>query len=103
MKTLVHIHTQYYENYNFYDGGTPHWKPKGGHTFTMRVDDDLFLYEEDVCISAIKSLLQEESNNACRYEYVEHELIFSEPTELKGFEERVDTMLEIKYASQISK
>ena len=34
------IDTQYYENYGFHEG-TTHWKPKGGHKFTMEVSSDV--------------------------------------------------------------
>jgi hypothetical protein len=46
MKSLVQISAQYYENYNFENGGTPTWKPKGEQVFTLRADTDLFFYPQ---------------------------------------------------------
>ena len=79
MKTLVQITAQYFENYNFFDGGTPHWKPKGGQVFNMYVDSDLFFYTEDMCVEAIKVMLEEQCDKLNKFEYISHELIFSEP------------------------
>ena len=79
MKTLVQITAQYFENYNFFNGGTPNWKPKGGQVFNMYVDSDLFLYGEDTCIEAIKVMLEEQCDKLNKFEYISHELIFSEP------------------------
>lgn len=92
MNTLCQITTQYYENYG--DSKNPHWKPKGSQLFTIDVDSDSFMYVEDNCIKAIKSLLEDQSNNHCRYEYISHELIFSKPIELKGFEEKLESIFE---------
>ena len=101
MKTLVQITAQYYENYAFgnddYDG-VPSWKPKGEQIFKMYVDEtDDFLYAEEHCIEAIKQLLEGESNKFCRYEYVGYEIIFHEPIELTGFDEKLEAILKAKY------
>jgi hypothetical protein len=40
--SLVRITAQYYENYG--SSEAPHWKPKGGHEFSLRADSDLFFY-----------------------------------------------------------
>lgn len=72
--TLIHITAQVSENY-----GTPQapcWKLKGGQVFSLNVDSDAFMYVEDACIKAIKTLLAKRSNAMCVYEYVCHELIF---------------------------
>lgn len=102
MKTLVQITAQYYENYALHNddyNGVPSWKPKGGQVFTMRIDDtDNFFYYKEECVAVIKELLQEESNNFCRYEYIEHEIIFHEPVELTGFDEKLEIMLAKKYS-----
>jgi len=81
MTTLI-IHSQYYENYS--DAKTPHWKPKGGHEFVINEFDaeDLF-YDEENVISAIKSLIANQSNAFEKFEYISHELKFGEPTEIK--------------------
>jgi hypothetical protein len=96
--TLCHVQTQYYENYG--DAQNPHWKAKGGFLFKLMVDSDDFAYQPDECILALKKCLQEASDDHQRFEYIEHELIFSKPIELKGFEENLNLMLDIKYSEQ---
>jgi len=44
---ILTIDTQYYENYGFHEG-TTHWKPKGGHKFTMEVSSDVATWTEDM-------------------------------------------------------
>ena len=80
--TKLTIQSQYYENYS--DTKTPYWKPKGGHEFVINSfdADDLF-YDEENVISAIKSLIANQSNEFEKFEYISHELIFGEPTEIK--------------------
>ena len=80
--TLCQITAQYYENYA--DSPTPHWKPKGSQIFTIMVDSDDFMYCPEVAIQTIEELLLEESNSHCKYEYREHELIFSTPYQLSS-------------------
>ena len=53
MKVNVVVNCQYFENYNVGTDGfntfgdkQPHWKPKGGHTFTMPIDSDTVTYTE---------------------------------------------------------
>jgi hypothetical protein len=84
MDTICLIETQYYENYG--DAQSQHWKKKGGHKFTLMVDSDDFLYEEDVCISTLKEMLESQSNSHEKFEYISHELIFSTPTKLDAEE-----------------
>jgi len=97
MKTLVRISAQYYENYaahnSNWDGKKEGWKAKGGQEFFTYVHADDFIYVPDFCQKAIKSLLAEKSNLYVRYEYVEHELIFSEPIALEGFEEKLNQII----------
>jgi hypothetical protein len=83
MKTLVQITAQYYENYGFYNG-TESWKPKGSQVFNLRADSDLFLYGEEMCVEAIKVMLEEHCDRLNRFEYISHELVFAEPMELDG-------------------
>ena len=64
--TLLHITAQVHEN----------GKPKGGQIFSLNVDSDAFMYAEDLCINAIRTLLAKRSNSYCVYTYVSHELIF---------------------------
>ena len=99
--TLVQITTQYYENYNDSGEGEPHWKPKGLQLFQIRADSDCFMYAEPIAVAAIKSLLEEYTNThnpfafreVHKFEYISHELIFSEPIELKNFYDRFNTEL----------
>ncbi len=99
--TICQITAQYYENYS--DSATPYWKPKGSHLFTIMVDSDDFFYSEDVCIDAIKVLLEAESNPLCKYEYVTHELIFSTPTVLDSykFEQVFTEKAKAKYQTEL--
>ena len=83
MKTLVQITAQYYENYGFYNG-TESWKPKGSQVFNLRADSDLFLYGEEMCVEAIKVMLEEHCDRLNRFEYISHELLFAEHMELDG-------------------
>lgn len=82
---LIRILTQYEENVAFAEGGTA-WKPKGGHEFTLQADADLFMYAEEQCIEIIKQLIAEHNNASSRYTYIEHEIIFHEPTPLPAQE-----------------
>jgi hypothetical protein len=79
MKSLVQISAQYYENYNFENGGTPNWKPKGEQVFTLRADTDLFFYGEEMCIEAIKTMIASKTDRLNKFEYISHEIIFQEP------------------------
>jgi hypothetical protein len=93
--TTCNITAQYYENYG-YSEGKQAWKPKGSAIFTLKVDSDFFLYEKDLCIEAIKEMLTNECNEGCRYEYIDHELQFSDPTVLdsEDFETRIIRLCE---------
>ena len=103
MDNLVQITTQYYENYNDSGVGEPHWKPKGEQIFKMRADSDCFFYGEEIAIAAINSLLKEQSNSHNKFEYISHEVIFSEPIELKGFQDRYETFVTLAKASNLAK
>lgn len=91
MKSTVIINTQYKENYGAYDwdgnGECPqHWKPKGGFQFKLEMDADFLLYEESACIEVFKKMLANESNDYEAFEYIDHEIQWSEPTELNSEE-----------------
>jgi len=75
--TICQITAQYYENYS--DSVNPNWKPKGSQLFTIMVDANDFMYCREVAIQTIEELLFKESDSHCRFEYREHELIFSTP------------------------
>ena len=100
MKANLLVHCQYYENYNVDANGfgeIPHWKPKGGHTFTMPVDSDTVFYaDEDKLIQAIKNLVESQNSIAAKFEYVEHELVTSEPTLVEGLETELDKLYELE-------
>jgi hypothetical protein len=73
--TICRITTQSEENYG--DSHHPNWKKKGKVEFTLMVDAENFMYNEDVCVNTIKELLdREESNNCIRFTYLTHELVF---------------------------
>ena len=74
------IDTQYYENYGFHEGRT-HWKPKGGHQFTMEVATDVVMYTDDL-EGKLTEIVKEQSNDLEKFEYRDHEVLFQEPTEL---------------------
>ena len=77
MTTLVHIFTQYYENYGSVEA--PHWKPKGGQMFSVNVDSDALMYcEDDVIINTMKHAVSQHDSFLFKYEYVSHELVFSD-------------------------
>lgn len=87
MENTIIIHTQYRENYGAHDwdgsGECPqYWKPKGGFTFQLKMDADHLFYAEEAAISAIKKMLEKQSNNYESFEYIEHEIQFNEPHQL---------------------
>jgi hypothetical protein len=100
MKANLLVHCQYFENYNVDANGfgeVPHWKPKGGHTFTMPVDSDTVFYvDEDKLIQAIKNLVESQNSIAERFEYCEHELVTSEPTLVEGLETELDKLYQME-------
>lgn len=86
MTTTIRITAQLYENYNFYPNGptgSPYWKAKGGHEFIIKADEDLVMYApnlKDILID----MVADQSNQHERFEYIDHELVFSKPTELSS-------------------
>ena len=99
MKGKLLVHCQYYENYNVDTNGfgeVPHWKPKGGHTFTMPVDSDTVFYTpQDILIKGIKNLVESQNSIAEKFEYIEHELVLSEPTLVEGLEDELTRLCDI--------
>jgi hypothetical protein len=102
MKANLLVHCQYYENYNVDANGfgeVPHWKPKGGHTFTMPVDSDTVFYaDEDKLIQAIKNLVESQNSIVEKFEYIEHELVTSEPTLVEGLEGEIQKLYQMEEA-----
>jgi hypothetical protein len=83
MDVTIRISAQYYENYS--DTDTPYWKPKGGHEFTIKADADTIFYTYDSNLKEILSkMVADESDSHNKYEYIDHEVIFFEPTELSN-------------------
>ena len=79
----IQVTAQYYENYS--DSNIPYWKPKGGVDFHFPLDADvaLYVYNEDL-VRAITKMVEEQSNEHCRYEYIDHEIKFSKPVVVDG-------------------
>ena len=76
----IRITAQYYENYAI--GPTPYWKPKGSHEFIIEgADSDVVLYSHDL-EAILTKMVSEQSNDYVKYEYLDHEKIFTEPTKL---------------------
>ena len=79
----IQVTAQYYENYS--DSNIPYWKPKGGVDFHFPLDADvaLYVYNEDL-VRAITKMVEEQSNEHCRYEYIDHEIKFYKPVVVDG-------------------
>ncbi len=80
MATIT-ILTQYYENYNTDTINPPHWKPKGGHKFSVEVSDTSAMYCPDLK-SLCANLIKEQCTEIEKFEYIEHEIDFSAPTKI---------------------
>ena len=87
----VLVSAQYYENYS--DNQTPYWKPKGGVDFSFPIDSDLvmYAYKEDLKTALIK-MVEEQSNEYSRYEYIDHEVKFGKPIVVEGLGEELQRM-----------
>ena len=85
------VSAQYYENYS--DNQTPYWKPKGGADFSFPVDSDLvmYVYKEELREALIK-MVEEQSNEYSRYEYIDHEVKFSSPIVVEGLGRELERM-----------
>ena len=79
MNVKINVTAQRYENYGFHEG-REYWKPKGGTLFTIDgVDADLVSYADNKkVVQAIQRQLNERSNDLEKFEYIDHEVIFSE-------------------------
>ena len=97
MKVNVLVDCQYYENYNVGPDGfntfgdkQPHWKPKGGHSFLMPIDSDTIMYTDpSELVTAICTLVEKQNTVASRFEYMGHEVQWSEPEKIEGLEEEI--------------
>ncbi len=94
MATIT-ILTQYYENYS--DTETPHWKPKGGHKFSIEVSDTSAMYCPDLK-SLCAELIKEQCTEIEKFEYIEHEVDFSKPTVIHP--DRFDRAAQLQFVSE---
>jgi len=79
MNVKITLNAQRYENYGFNEG-REYWKPKGGTFFTVEdVDVDLVMYADNEAIKeALIEQLENWSTDMEKYEYLSHEIVFSE-------------------------
>lgn len=97
----VKVMAQYYENYNVgadginvYGDGKPHWKPKGGQEFIFPIESDWVMYSErEQLVEAINTMLKSQSNEMCKYEYIEHDVQFSDPLVVTGLDDILKNIL----------
>lgn len=86
------VHTQYEENYGFHEGNF-HWKPKGGHTFQIEMDADLFFYTDPA--EVFGKMLESHNTDIERFTYVDHEIVWQEPTVLGSQEDYIKANQEL--------
>lgn len=79
MNVKISVNTQRYENYGFHEG-REYWKPKGGMLFTIEdIDSDIVMYADNKkVVEAIQRQLELRSSDLEKFEYIDHEVIFSE-------------------------
>jgi hypothetical protein len=59
----------------------------------MPIDSDIMVYgDEDKIIQAITNLVESQNSIAEKFEYREHELVFSEPTLVEGLKEEIQKL-----------
>ena len=79
MDCKIIINSQYYQNYS--DTDTPYWKPKGGHEFQIEVNSDVLMYSNEL-EKHLTKIVSKQTTSHEKFEYVGHEVQFSEPTML---------------------
>jgi len=73
----IRIQTQYLENYS--DSTTPHLKKKGKYVFTINnIEGDAIMYCDNLK-EVLSELCEQQCNDYCRYEYIDHEIDFHGP------------------------
>jgi hypothetical protein len=83
MNADLRVVAQYQENYNYYDGGEPYWKNKGGREFIFpKVSADDLMYNVPEADKAIQTILDRISNEAFRYKLIHWEFLFFPTKEL---------------------
>jgi hypothetical protein len=91
MMISILVSAQYYENYS--DNQTPYWKPKGGADFSFPIDTDILMYsQKGVLENALIKMVEEQSNEYSRYEYIDHEVKFSAPIVVEGLGRELERM-----------
>ena len=103
-KVNVLVNCQYFENYNVgpdgfntFGDGKPHWKPKGGHQFLMPLNSDTVMYiEPSELVDAIKVLVEKQNNIANRFQYIDHEIQWSEPDLIEGLDGEIEKIVQLK-------
>ena len=104
MKVNVLVNCQYFENYNVgpdgfntFGDGLPHWKPKGGYQFLMPVESDTIMYTEPWELEdAIKVLIEKENDVANRFQYIDHEIQWTEPKTIEGLDSEIEKFVVLK-------
>jgi hypothetical protein len=95
MMINILVSAQYYENYS--DTDTPYWKPKGGVDFSFPVDSELVMYvRREFLENVLIKMVEKQSNDYSRYEYLSHEVKFSNPIVVEGLERELDWFYDIK-------
>jgi len=79
MNVKISVNAQRYENYGFHEG-REYWKPKGATRFSIEdIDADIVMYaDHKKVVEAIQRQLELRSNDLEKFEYIDHEVIFSE-------------------------
>lgn len=78
----VKILCQYWENYS--DSDKPYWKPKGAVVFKAVIDYGVWHYDGQKAKEILSGIVAGKSNVMVKYDVVEFELEFSEPTDISG-------------------
>ena len=104
MKVNLLVNCQYFENYNVGPEGfgeVPYWKPKGGHQFLMPVDSDTIMYcDQHEIEDAIKVLVEKQNTVACRFQFIDFEVQWSEPETIEGLDGEIEKIVELKSVIQ---
>ena len=62
----------------------------------MAVDSDTMFYADtNVVVQAIKNLVEKQNTIGDRFEYIDHEVVFSEPAVVKGLEQEIAKVYEM--------
>ena len=93
MNCTVKVMAQYFENYS--DTKTPYWKPKGGQEFQIVINSDTILYSDELK-SHLTTLVAAQSNEHCKYEYIEHDVEFIKPIVLESKE--LESLIQTEFA-----